>query len=115
METTPELIGQLVEQIRPDWDPYVVRAIATDLAQRVALADLVCVCVRAASNPDLHNPRSILWRGPHWHGVKDPPPEVAPKERCRTCGKIEPRCVMDRPGPDDHPFDPMPLPDQVAS
>lgn len=107
MADAVEKVTDLVMELRPEWDEYVVRAMARDLSQRLPLDSWVPAVIRGAATPDLPQPRAILWRGPHWDHTKQRPPEVQERDRCDVCGKVESRCVMARPGvDDDHPFTP---------
>lgn len=107
---TPEtcrVIAELVERFRPDWPAHVTASILSShpnaAAHPVAIAAL-----RAAGDPDLPHPRSIMWKGKHWSGLEgDLPDSVTPQQRCTVCGKIESQCYT-APGRhlDDHPFTP---------
>lgn len=103
-------IAQLVEGIRPSWPRAIVEAVLLAHADQVDAADLAVAAIRAAQNTDWHTPKVIGWRGPHWDGARTKPNEHI-RLRCRTCGKLEDRCIMERPGlDDDHPFEPSSAP-----
>lgn len=107
LESVNHLVA-LVEQVRPDWDPTLVRIVLLNHRTSVDAADLAIAAVRAARNLDLPTPKAIGWRGPHWDGAITLPPEIAPRERCSTCGLAEERCYSQRPGiDDDHRFVPL--------
>lgn len=99
-------ITALVCQVRPDWPAWQVKSVLQSHAGQVHLADLAVAALRAAQSPTLQTPRAIGWRGPHWDGATTLPPAIAPRARCGVCGKTEDRCAIDRPGPDDHTFEP---------
>lgn len=104
---TLDLVARLVEQERPDWDPVLVKLVLHSHTSLVDGSDLAIAALRAAQNRDLPTPKAIGWRGPHWRDLATQPIEVRAAERCTTCGKPEPRCVMERPGrDDDHRFEP---------
>lgn len=102
-------LADLVVNVRPGWDRWVVASIARDLARRLPLGDLAVAYLRAANNPDLPHAKSVLWKGNHWDHVKpaDRPTEVVPLKRCGVCGKREDACRTQRPGPDEHTFEPV--------
>jgi hypothetical protein len=107
---TPELcrqVGELVEKFRPDWPAHVTASILSSHPHAEALPTAVAA-LRAAGNPDLPHPRSIMWKGKHWSGLEGALPEpVRPLERCDVCGLTEDRCLT-APGrsSDDHAFTP---------
>lgn len=107
---TTETIGHiaaLVANIRPSWDPSLVRLVLHSHASQVNGSDLAIAALRCAANESMPYPKSIGWRGPHWNGLATMPLDVAPLDRCDTCGKTEPRCYSDRVGiDDDHAFEP---------
>ena len=104
---TLHAIARLVHEERPDWDAQQVLVILLSHQRTVTGTDLAIAALRAASNHDLRDPRTIGWRGPHWDGLTSAPPEVQAGPRCSVCQKIERRCVMERPGKDDdHAFSP---------
>lgn len=106
-ETLDHLVALIHEQ-RPNWDQGLTRLILLDLARRVDGTDLAIAALRAACAENLPSPKAIGWRGPHWDGLT-PPPEIRHRARCNICGKTEPRCWGERPGPDDHTFEPVEL------
>lgn len=100
-------LSALVHAVRPDWPEYAVSSVLQAHASSVRLGDLCIAALRAAQDPTFRTPRTIGWRGPHWRGLETVPSDARPAERCDTCGKPEPRCLMERPGrDDDHPFTP---------
>lgn len=103
---TVEAITHLVLMARPGWVPnaWQVRAVLGDLAHRVDGSDLALAAIRAAKDLGITTPRAILFRGPHWRDLATAPAEVTGGPRCSVCGKVESRCVSERPGPDDHEF-----------
>lgn len=100
-------IAALVCEARPQWDPGLVQVVLLSHVGQVDGSDLAVAAIRAACNPDLPTPKAIGWRGPHWDGLATTPPHVTTGPRCSVCGKVEPRCYGERPGPDDHAFDPV--------
>lgn len=105
---TLDHITALVCQVRPDWDRAVTLSILRSHAHQVDGGDLAVAAIRAAQVSDFRTPKAIGWRGPHWSGLETEPPEhTESRTRCRICGKTEPRCYSERPGPgDDHTFEP---------
>lgn len=101
-----EHITALVVEVRPEWDAGLVRAILHAHAAHVSTADLAVAAIRYATIPDAPGPKGIGWRGPHWRDLATAPPAVAPRARCGVCGRPEDRCWGERPGPDDHQFEP---------
>lgn len=101
---TLDHIAALVQQQRPEWEPSLVKIILRSHADLVDGTDLAIAALRAANNLDLPTPKAIGWRGKHWDDLATQPIEVKSPERCDTCGKPEPRCWSERPGPDDHRF-----------
>lgn len=99
-------IADLVWQERPEWDRPLVGIILRDLARYVDGSDLAIAALRAAQNRAVPEPRAIAWRGPHWRDLNSLPPEAKAQARCSVCGKVESRCLTERPGPDDHRFEP---------
>jgi hypothetical protein len=97
----------LVYSIRTDWEQWLIRSVLAAHCDRVALADLAEAAVRCARDSQLHTPKAITFRGKHWQGLETAPPEITGGPRCTTCGKIEARCLTERPGPDDHEFEPV--------
>lgn len=103
---TIDHITALVAEVRPSWDPYLVKAILLAHRGQVNGSDLAIAALRAARDENLPSPKSIGWRGKHWDGL-EPPPEIAAPDRCDVCGKTEPRCYSTRVGvDDDHAFEP---------
>lgn len=102
-----EHLASLVYSIRPkmDWERWLIRQVLTAHRDRVDVADLAEAAVRCARDSQLSTPKAITFRGPHWRGLDTAPPEITGGPRCTTCGKIEARCLTERPGPDDHPFE----------
>ncbi len=74
MSDMVQKVTAVVLELRPDWDEYVVRALVSDLSQRLPLESWVPAVIRGAATPDLTSPRAILWRGPHWDDAKVKPP-----------------------------------------
>lgn len=105
-DTTEHLV-ELAIQERPDWDRGLLRVILNDLvAKRVTGNDLALATLRLAADPKLLPAKAIAWRGAHWRDLDSTPPEVSLPDRCRVCGKPEPRCLTERPGlDDDHQFE----------
>lgn len=100
-----QAIASLAHAARPDWPEPAILSVLQSHAAQVHLADLTVAAMRAAQRPEFRTPRAIGWRGPHWDGAKTLPVEVAAKDRCDTCGKVESRCLTERPGlDDDHVF-----------
>lgn len=99
-------LSALVSSIRPDWQQWLVRQVIAAHRERVDLADLSEAAVRCARDSQLDTPKAITFRGAHWRGLDTAPAEITGGPRCTTCGKIEARCLTERPGPDDHPFEP---------
>lgn len=107
---TPEDIERtaaLVHAIRPEWEEWLVRQVLSAHRQRVDLPDLIEAAVRCARDSQLSTPKAITFRGKHWRDLATAPDEVTGGPRCTTCQKIEARCLTERPGPDDHPFEPI--------
>lgn len=104
---TLRLIADLVYTERPDWDPGLLFVILKDLAPYVDGSDLAVAALRAAQNRDYDTPRSIKWPRAHWRDLVSKPPEARELDRCSVCGKVESRCLSERPGlDDDHRFSP---------
>lgn len=104
-QDTLDHIAALVEQVRPEWEPSLVKIVLRHHCSLVDGNDLAIAALRAAANLDLPNPKAIGWRGKHWDGLDTVPLEVKSPDRCDTCGKPEPRCWSERPGrDDDHVF-----------
>jgi len=102
-------LGSLVDlvfEVRPEWDPGLVRLVLVAHKDQCNFGDLSIAALRAARTPEVRTPKAIGWRGPHWDGLATKPLHVEHRERCAVCGKTEPRCMFERPGPDDHPFEP---------
>lgn len=101
-------LSALVYSIRPrgDWEQWLIRQVLLAHRSRVELADLAEAAVRCARDSQISTPKAITFRGKHWRGLETAPPEITGGPRCTTCGKIEARCLTERPGPDDHPFTP---------
>lgn len=107
-------LAELLHQVRPDWEPTLIKVVLINHADRVALDDLTIAAMRCAQNVDYPTPKAIMWRGRHWDGLATVPPEIAPAQRCDVCGKTEPRCYGERVGvDDDHAF--VPVTRRVAS
>lgn len=103
------LTADLVVLVRPDWERWLVRQVLNSHRDVCDAADLARAAIGAASNPDFHNPKAIMWRGRHWDGAATLPPDMTPRARCRVCGKTEDRCAVERPGTgDDHRFEATP-------
>lgn len=103
--TTISHLVNLIYEVRPDWEPGLVRLVLNAHVDQVTLCDLSIASLRAASNLDARSPKVIGWRGPHWQGLRTKPIEVRDPAICGVCGKPEPRCWGERPGPDDHVFE----------
>lgn len=103
-------IAYLVHQANPAWDEGVTRVVLAAHAQQVNMLDLAIAALRAAATDGLPGPRAIGWRGPWWsYAPRDRLPlQLAAPQICRVCGKPEPRCYAERPGPDDHAFEAKP-------
>lgn len=100
-----DAIAFLVTQSRPDWS--LVRTVLEAHRTQVTASDLAVAALRAAANPDYRTPRTIGWRGPHWHGLDTAPVTVLALPRCGVCGKREDLCETQRIGQDDdHDFEP---------
>lgn len=109
-------LGSLVDLVydaRPEWDRGLIRLVIAAHVDQCHFSDLAIAALRAARRPEVRTPKAIGWRGPHWDGLTTKPRAVEHKERCFTCGKTEPRCMFDRPGPDDHVFEPITTPDML--
>jgi hypothetical protein len=101
-------ITDLVRSLRPEWERFIIEAVLQSHAHHVDLADLVQAAVRTASDQTIKTPKAIGWASRHWRDLDTQPIEVADKgQRCFTCGKPERKCLTERPGPDDHPFEPV--------
>lgn len=107
---TCDRIAALVEQQRPEWDRQLVKVILLQHAPLVDGTDLAIAALRASLDLNLPGPKSIGWRGPHWHGLTTCPPEAAKPKRCGVCGRHEPQCYAVRFGDDDHVFEPTDRP-----
>lgn len=107
---TIEHIAALVEQVRPEWEPALVKIVLHSHTAHVDGNDLAVAALRAANDPRLPTPKAIGWRGPHWRDLDTKPPEVTDLQWCGICYKPEPRCVTERIGDDDHPFEPSARP-----
>lgn len=103
---TIEHITQLVYQVRPGWDPALVRIILRSHVAHVDGNDLAIAALRCASNETMPGPKAIGWRGPHWRDLDTRPPEVKGVLWCEVCGKVESRCLTERWADDDHDFEP---------
>lgn len=109
---TIDHIAALVWQERPEWDESLIKIVLHSHASIVDGTDLTIAALRCAQNRDYPTPKAIGWRGPHWRGLDTMPLEVRFPDTCTTCGKPEPRCYSERPGPrtgpnaDDHRFIP---------
>lgn len=106
--TVCQEIAELVSLFRPDWPAHIVRSVLESHPHAEALP-VAIAALRAAANPDLPHPRSIMWKGKHWQGIEGTlPAAVRPLERCEVCGKTEELCYT-APGraQDDHPFTPV--------
>lgn len=100
-------LSGLVCEIRPDWDWGLVRVVLVSHRRAVSAGDLAVAVLRGAQDPRVPSPKALMWRGPHWDGLATRPESAQPRRRCGVCGKTEDRCHLDRPGPDDHPFEPV--------
>lgn len=104
--TTISHLVALIYEVRPDWESVVVRAVLNAHADQVRLSDLSVAAIRCAADPTVVSPKVIGWRGPHWRGLQTKPGIPSdPGPKCGVCGKPEPRCWSERPGPDDHQFE----------
>jgi hypothetical protein len=109
-QTTPKataLLTDLLLQLRPDWERWLVRSVLTSHPD-LDPGDLTIAAVRWAKDMS-HTPKGIGWSGAHWHGLgSSPDPHARDRgPRCSACGKPEGRCLTERPGPDDHEFEPV--------
>lgn len=107
---TIDRIAYLVYAARPDWDSSLVRVILLSHAMQVDGTDLAIAALRAASDPSNRSPKVIGWRGPHWDGLGTRPADQRTYTWCGVCGKIEPRCLSERFGDDDHEHEPTDRP-----
>lgn len=108
---TIDHIAALVFQVRPGWDPSLVRVVLHSHTAHVDGNDLAIAALRAAHDPNLPTPKAIGWRGPHWRDLDTKPPEVTDSVWCGICRKPEHRCVTERVGvDDDHAFEPTARP-----
>ena len=103
-----DLVAELVTTIRPDWDLTLVTVVLRAHRDQCDASDLAIAAIRAARSPDVQTPRWIWQRGPWWDQSITCPPYLAARAKCRICGKIETECYLQRPGPDDHLFEPPP-------
>ena len=103
-----EALATLVYSLRPrmDWERWLIRQVLATHRHTIDLADLAEAAVRCARDSQLSTPKAIIFRGKHWRDLDTAPPHVTGGPRCTTCGKVEARCLTERPGPDDHPFEP---------
>lgn len=101
-----EHVTALVCQERPEWDPALVRLVLHAHTALVDGTDLAVAALRCAADRYYLTPKAIGWRGRHWDGLDSKPLEARTGPRCSVCGKPEPRCYGERPGPDDHAFEP---------
>lgn len=97
---------QLLANIRPDWDSALVAVVLHSHRDQVPGIDLAIAALRAAKSMTYSPPKAIGWRGSHWDHAKKTPHQPNEAYRCGICGKAEPRCLSDRFGDDDHPFEP---------
>lgn len=103
---TIDHIVQLVEQVRPQWDPALVRIVLLSHTSHVHGNDLAIAALRCASDENMPSPKAIGWRGPHWRDLGSKPPEVKDQQWCGICTKPESRCRSERLADDDHDFEP---------
>lgn len=107
MSDTLDHLADLLADLRPDWDRWLISAVVRSHPS-VPVLDLATAAIRLAGDPT-KPVKAIGWRGPHWAGIASAPPVLAwSTPRCDVCGKTEDRCWLERPGPDDHPFTPRP-------
>lgn len=106
--TTADLVAltDIVRSLRPDWDRWLIESILQSHHARVHVADLVVACTRYARDLGNTDPRGMCWRGQHWRGLDTQPNAANSHVRCYVCGKPQDRCLNERPGPDDHAFEP---------
>lgn len=107
---TLDHIVQLVWQVRPGWDPDLVRLVLEHHVTHVDGNDLAIAALRCASDENMLTPKTIGWRGPHWRDLDTRPHEVKDPRWCAVCMKPEPRCETERWADDDHTFEPMARP-----
>ena len=103
-----EHLTQILRSLRPDWEEWLISSVLQSHSGTVALADMVIAATRYAADPRNKDPRGIRWRGVHWSGLDTQPATsgVDQSIRCYVCGKPEDKCLTQRPGPDDHDFEP---------
>lgn len=101
-------LTDIIRSIRPDWDRWLIESILQSHAHRFAMGDLARAAINWAMDPTSTTPKGIVWAGSHWRGLDTQPDHVNVDlgPRCSTCDKPEGRCLTERPGPDDHPFEP---------
>lgn len=100
-----EALATLVHELRPDWDTWLIGSVLQSHALTYPAGDLAVAAIRWASDPTSPTPKGIVWTGRHWHGLESSPAVIRSGPRCTTCGKVESRCLTERPGPDDHAFE----------
>lgn len=108
-QATLDHLVELLAQARPEWDSGLVRVVLHSHRFQVDGTDLAIAALRAARNPDLLTPKAIGWRGRHWDGLSTRPADIVTHTRCGVCGKLEPQCVTQRFGDDDHQHEPTDL------
>lgn len=100
-----EALADLLHSLRPDWDRWLILSVLQSHPD-VDLADLMIATARCARD-DNAPAKAIGWRSRYWSGLDTAPTPVADdRVRCSVCGKPERRCLLERPGPDDHPWTP---------
>ncbi len=104
-----ENLSALVYSIRPamDWERWLIRQVLAAHRSTIDLADLAEAAVRCARDSQISTPKAIIFRGRHWRDLATAPAAITGGPRCTTCGKIEGRCLTERPGPDNHEFEPI--------
>lgn len=101
-------LADLVCSIRPEWQRWLVLSILQAHAHNIDLVDMTIAAVRTAADKTIDTPKAIGWRSRHWRDLDTAPAQVTKhRQRCSVCGKTEEACWTQRPGPDDHAFDPV--------
>lgn len=105
-----EKLADLLTELRPDWERWLVASVLSSHPS-IPLADFTLAAVRWAIADRRNTPKGIKWSGPHWSGCSTGPDPAARDRgpRCTVCGKPEGRCLVERPGPDEHEFEPTRL------
>lgn len=98
-------LTDLIRSMRPDWERWLIEAVLQSHPGAV-LPDAAVAALRWAADPAHSTPKGIFWSGRHWQGLDSAPDRIDTGPRCTVCGKPEGRCLTERPGPDDHEFEP---------